>query len=178
MLENIQQSTVLDESDFSKDLERRWIKGQKIAAQAKDKLNRYFNFRIVNSSLICLMLIICAYCRFSLYQYTKKLPSTILEYELGHLPIEKIEVRGVDGRFIKQVHNRRESLSLSPGNYRIEIGYSDTFPMTFQKYVSLGETTDISAKLSELYYNTRDTQLEVGDLYTLQAPIFKCAKRD
>ena len=46
--------------------------------------------------------------------------------------------------------------------------------MTFQKYVSLGETTDISAKLSELYYNTRDTQLEVEHL---TSAIFKCSKK-
>ena len=171
--ENIQQSTVLDESDFSKDLERRWIKGQKIAAQAKDKVNRYFNFRIVNSNLICLMLIICAYCGFNLYQYTKKLPSTILQYELGHLPLEKIQIRSVDGSFIKQVHNRQESLPLNPGNYQIEVGYSDTFPMTFQKYVSLGEITDISEKLSELFYNTRDSQLEVEHLTSAHIQVFQ-----
>ena len=171
--ENIQQTSGLDESDFNKDIERRWIKGQKIAAQAKDKVNRYFNFRIVNSSLICLMLIICAYCGFNLYQYTKKLPSTILQYELGHLPLEKIQIRGVDGSFIKQVHNRQESLPLSPGNYQIEVDYSDTFPMTFQKYVSLGETTDISAKLSELYYNTRGSQLEVEHLTSAHIQVFQ-----
>ena len=171
--ENIQQTSGLDESDFNKDLERGWIKGQKIAAQAKDKVNRYFNFRIANTSLIWLMLTICAYCGFSLYQYTKKLPSTILQYELRDLPLEEIQIRGVDGSFIKQVHKRQESLSLSPGNYQIEVGYSDTFPMTFLNYVSLGETTNISAKLSELYYNTRGSQLEVEHLTSAHIQVFQ-----
>ena len=35
--ENIQQTSGLNESDFSKDLKRRWVKGQKIAAHTKDK---------------------------------------------------------------------------------------------------------------------------------------------
>ena len=118
------------------------------------------------------MLTICAYCGL---KHTKKLPSTILEYELGHLPmLDKIKIRGVDGTFIKQAHNRQESFNLSPGNYHIEVGYSDTFPMTFQKYVRLGETTNISAKLSELYYYTRDTQLEVEHLY--KRPYSRCQK--
>ena len=51
--------------------------------------------------------------------------------------------------------------TLTPGPYQFTVKYVDTFPLSLQKQITLGITTDLTRDLSGLYAQTRNTRLEV-----------------
>lgn len=151
-------------SDFQERIKANWETARENSNELRTVIQKQAFGYFVKKSLILVLIAICSYCGYQLYNFWQNLPETGIRFTSTGIPLVETTIKDKKNNILRSWnHSEQGSIELSslpPEKYSIHLNFENSFPIQLPLEIALGELPDITPLIQEHYRELQNRHIE------------------